>query len=71
VTAFWTDDPADFRNAGEQILEKNLVKHLQSGGIVLLHDNVLDSIQVLPRFLNAAFLRGIQVDDISGMLEGI
>jgi peptidoglycan-N-acetylglucosamine deacetylase len=71
TTAFWTDDPADFRNAGEKTLERNLVKHLQFGGIILLHDNVLDSIQVLPQFLNAAFKRGIQVDDISGMLDGI
>ncbi len=71
VTAFWTDDPADFRNSGEKILERNLIKHLQYGGIVLLHDNVLDSIQVLPQFLNAAYERGIQVEDITGMLDGI
>ncbi len=71
TTAFWTDDPADFRNAGEKTLERNLVKHLQFGGIILLHDNVLDSIQVLPQFLNAALKRGIQVDHISGMLEAI
>jgi peptidoglycan-N-acetylglucosamine deacetylase len=71
VTAFWTDDPADFRNAGEKVLEKNLVRRLQFGGIILLHDNVLDSIQVLPQFLKAAFERGIHVDNISGMLEGI
>jgi peptidoglycan-N-acetylglucosamine deacetylase len=70
ITAFWTDDPADFRNAGEATLEKNLVKHLQFGGIILLHDNVFDSIQVLPQFLNAAFERGIQVDSITGMLDG-
>ncbi len=70
VTAFWTDDPADFRNSGEKILERNLIKRLQYGGIVLLHDNVLDSIQVLPQFLNAAYERGIQVDDITGMLDG-
>jgi peptidoglycan-N-acetylglucosamine deacetylase len=71
ITAFWTDDPADFRNAGENVLQKNLIKHLQFGGIILLHDNVLDSIQVLPRFLKSAFERGIQVDSISGMLDGI
>ncbi len=71
ITAFWTDDPADFRNTGEATLEKNLVKHLQFGDIILLHDNVLDSIQVLPKFLNAAFERGIQVGSITGMLDGI
>ena len=71
VTAFWTDDPADFRNSGEKVLEKNLVKRLQFGGIILLHDNVFDSIQVLPQFLKAAFERGIHVDHLSGMLDGI
>jgi peptidoglycan-N-acetylglucosamine deacetylase len=71
TTTFWTDDPGDFRNSGEKILERRLVKRLRYGGIVLLHDNVLESIQVLPQFLKAAFERGIHVDNISGMLDGI
>ena len=71
TTVFWTDDPGDFRNSGEKILERKLVRRLRYGGIVLLHDNVLESIQVLPQFLKAAFERGIHVDHITGMLEGI
>jgi peptidoglycan-N-acetylglucosamine deacetylase len=71
TTTFWTDDPGDFRNAGERMLERRLVRRLRYGGIVLLHDNVLDSIQVLPQFLKVAFLRGIHVDNVTGLLDAI
>jgi peptidoglycan/xylan/chitin deacetylase (PgdA/CDA1 family) len=59
TTTFWTDDPADFDNPGDAILESRLTRRLRAGGIVLLHDNVLQSIQVLPSFLNVARQRRI------------
>ncbi len=67
TTTFWTDDPADFDNAGTQRLESRLVRRLRYGGIVLLHDNVLQSIQVLPDFLKIAKARGIKLLTV-GML---
>lgn len=54
VTTFWTDDPGDFDNPGDAVLEAKLIRRLHPGGIVLLHDNVLQSIQVLPGFLRVA-----------------
>jgi peptidoglycan-N-acetylglucosamine deacetylase len=43
------------------------VRRLRYGGIVLLHDNVLQSIQVLPDFLKIAKARGIKLMTV-GML---
>jgi peptidoglycan-N-acetylglucosamine deacetylase len=59
TTTFWTDDPADFDNPGDAVLESRLTRKLRAGGIVLLHDNVLQSIEVLPAFLSVAKKRQI------------
>ena len=68
TTTFWTDDPADFDNPGDAILESRLTSKLRAGGIVLLHDNVLQSIQVLPAFLSVAKKRQITLTTV-GKLE--
>lgn len=58
TTAFWTDDPGDFDHPGEAVIEKRLLQHLRPGGIILLHDNVLETIQILPAFLKLAKREG-------------
>ena len=70
VTTFWTDDPADFSNPGQSVLEDRLADHLRPGGIVLLHDNVLESLRVLPRFVEYAARRRVKlgtVADLAGL----
>jgi peptidoglycan-N-acetylglucosamine deacetylase len=68
TTTFWTDDPADFDNPGALRIESRLVRKLRYGGIVLLHDNVLQTIQILPAFLKVAQLKGIKLVTV-GMLN--
>jgi peptidoglycan-N-acetylglucosamine deacetylase len=68
TTTFWTDDPADFDNPGALKIESRLVKKLRYGGIVLLHDNVLETIQILPEFLKVAQAKGIKLLTV-GMLD--
>jgi peptidoglycan/xylan/chitin deacetylase (PgdA/CDA1 family) len=67
---FWTDDPADFDNLGTSHLESRLLRRLRPGGIVLLHDNVLQSIEVLPGFLEEARQRGIRMVSAGELLRG-
>lgn len=62
--AFWTDDPGDFQNLPGATLESRLDRKLRRGGIVLLHDNVLSTIQVLPDFLRVAEKRGIRLGTV-------
>ncbi|MBN9420612.1 hypothetical protein ABS71_17670 [bacterium SCN 62-11] len=61
TTVFWTDDPCDFDNPGEAVIEDRLVEHLRPGGIVLLHDNVEETIEILPRFVRVADRKGYQL----------
>ena len=71
TTVFWTDDPSDFDNLGEKTLMAKLARRLRYGGIVLLHDNVLQSIEVLPTFLQVAANRGIHLGTVTALIEGI
>ncbi len=54
TTTFWTDDPGDFANPGDRVIESRLVGRLRPGGIVLLHDNAPEAIDVLQAFLKVA-----------------
>ncbi|GEM86264.1 polysaccharide deacetylase family protein [Meiothermus granaticius] len=67
--AFWTDDPADFDNLGDARLENRLVSKLRPGGIVLLHDNVLQTTQVLSSFLSVAERQGIRLDTLGALVR--
>ncbi len=69
TTAFWTDDPADFDNPGQSVLEGRLSRNLRPGGIVLLHDNVLESLRVLPRFVAYAAQRRVTLDTVSDLAD--
>jgi peptidoglycan-N-acetylglucosamine deacetylase len=69
TTAFWTDDPGDFDNLGDAVLESRLLRKLRPGGIVLLHDNVIDTIQVLSAFLRVANQRGISLETLGALAK--
>jgi peptidoglycan/xylan/chitin deacetylase (PgdA/CDA1 family) len=70
TVVFWTDDPADFDNLGTLRLENRLLRRLRPGGIVLLHDNVLQTIQALPDFLELARRRGIRLVSTGELARG-
>ncbi|MBS2039081.1 polysaccharide deacetylase family protein [bacterium] len=69
VTTFWTDDPGDFNNPGESTIEGRLLDQLRPGGIVLLHDNVQETIDILPAFLEVAKIQGYRVDTASQLMD--
>ncbi|GHF63652.1 polysaccharide deacetylase familiy protein [Deinococcus metalli] len=68
TTTFWTDDPGDFDNPGDAVIESRLVSHLRPGGIVLLHDNAPEAIDVLREFLRVARERGVTLTTVSQMV---
>lgn len=70
TVVFWTDDPADFDNPGSSRLESRLLRRLRPGGIVLLHDNVLQTIQALPDFLELARRQGIRLVSTGELARG-
>ena len=69
TTVFWTDDPGDFQNPGVNVLIERYTRTLRRGGIVLLHDNAPEMLQVLPTFLRLAQAHRIELDTV-GLLVG-
>lgn len=67
ITVFWTDDPGDFQNPGDATLESRLRSKLRPGGIVLLHDNAPEMLDVLQGFLHAARQRGYSLTTLGGL----
>jgi peptidoglycan-N-acetylglucosamine deacetylase len=70
TTVFWTDDPADFQNPGDEVLETRFERRLRPGGIVLLHDNAQETISVFGEFLDFARKRGVMLGTVSDLLAG-
>ncbi|WP_293912696.1 polysaccharide deacetylase family protein [Deinococcus sp.] len=69
-TVFWTDDPADFQNPGDEVLETRFERRLRPGGIILLHDNAQETINVFGDFLDFARRRGVTLGTVSDLLAG-
>lgn len=48
VTAMWSDDPKDYANPGAETIEQRVLRHVSSGGVILLHEGVEQTVDVLP-----------------------
>ncbi|MGI8748726.1 MAG: polysaccharide deacetylase family protein, partial [Deinococcus sp.] len=68
TTVFWTDDPADFQNPGDSVLTTRYARRLRRGGIVLLHDNAPEMLQVLPMFLRLTESRHILLGTVGALV---
>ncbi|HEY3412641.1 MAG TPA: polysaccharide deacetylase family protein [Armatimonadota bacterium] len=61
----YTDDPADYANPAPDLLFERTMKHASNGGILLFHDGVQETIDQLPRIVNALKARGYRFVTIS------
>lgn len=66
----YTDDPQDFKNVGEKVLLERLLRKAAPGGVILLHDNVKQTIHVLPALLTALEEQGYRFVTISQLDAG-
>lgn len=49
----WTDDPGDYSNPGNQLVASRLLKRLSRGGIIVLHDGPVQTLDILPQILSS------------------
>ena len=61
TTAFWTDDPGDFNNPGQTVLENRTLNWMRPGGVVLLHDNAQQTTPILTDLLKDARAKGFEL----------
>ncbi len=70
ITTLWTDDPGDFMKPGADVILKRSLDRLEPGAIILMHDGIPETLQILPAFINEARRRGYQFVTMSQMARG-
>lgn len=60
TTVLWTADPGDYASPGEQTILQRTLKTTRGGGIILLHDGIQETIDVLPTLIHALRARGFR-----------
>jgi peptidoglycan/xylan/chitin deacetylase (PgdA/CDA1 family) len=58
TTVLWTDDPGDYASPGDKLIERRVLDRIRNGGIVLLHDGVQQTIDILPQVIEHLLSRG-------------
>lgn len=66
----WTDDPGDYASPPERELRQKLFSRLGNGGIILLHDGVAETIDLLPELIQYLKAQGYELVTIDEMLPG-
>ena len=66
----WTDDPGDYTKPGEQLILQRTLKQAGKGGIILIHDGVQQTINILPQLIETLRARGYQFVTIEQMMKG-
>jgi len=60
TTVLWTDDPGDYASPGDKVIETRLLDSIGNGGIILIHDGVQQTIDVLPQIIERLRVRGFR-----------
>ncbi|HEY3377057.1 MAG TPA: polysaccharide deacetylase family protein [Armatimonadota bacterium] len=65
----WTDDPGDYASPGEQVILQRALKQARNGGIILIHDGVQQTINILPKLITTLKKQGYQFVAIDEMMK--
>jgi peptidoglycan/xylan/chitin deacetylase (PgdA/CDA1 family) len=66
----WTDDPADYARPGETVIEQRTLDTIRAGGIILIHDGVQQTVDILPQLLQSLKDRGFECVTVDEMMKG-
>jgi len=68
-TVFWTDDPGDFAKPAPDVIEARILKDLDNGSDILLHDGIEPTLQILPELIARLRREGYRFVTISEMAQ--
>lgn len=67
-TVLWTDDPGDFARPDPKLLVDRIDRQMKSGGILLLHDGIPQTMDILPQLVKELRSRGYRFVTCSELL---
>ncbi|MFB3881266.1 MAG: polysaccharide deacetylase family protein [Armatimonadota bacterium] len=65
TTVLWTDDPGDYASPGAKVVETRVLDRIGNGGIILLHDGVQQTIDILPGLIEHLRSKGYRFVTVS------
>jgi polysaccharide deacetylase family sporulation protein PdaB len=65
----WTDDPGDYASPGDDIITQRIVDKAEPGGIILIHDGVKETIDILPKVIQTLKDKGYEFVTIDEMMR--
>jgi peptidoglycan-N-acetylglucosamine deacetylase len=68
TTVLWTDDPGDYASPGEGLILSRTLRDASNGGIILIHDGIQQTVDVLPEIIEALRKQGYQFVTIDELL---
>ena len=69
TTVLWTDDPGDYASPGDSVILDRTLGRVENGGIILLHDGVQQTIDVLPQIIQTLQKRGYKFVRVDEMVQ--
>lgn len=70
TTVLWTDDPGDYAKPGDKTIENRVLRRMDNGGIILIHDGIQQTIDVLPQIIQHLQGRGYKFVTMTQMAKG-
>ncbi len=67
VMVLWTDDPGDFARPSASVIEERILSRIRNGSIVLLHDGIPETLDMLPDLIDKLRKQGYRFVTISEM----
>ncbi len=64
----WTDDPGDYEQPGADVILQRTLKRARNGGILLLHDGIRQTIDILPRLIETLKREGFEFVTVDRMI---
>lgn len=71
TTVLWTDDPGDYANPGDKVITKRVLDRISNGGIILLHDGVQQTVDVLPQIIETLQKKGYEFQTADEMFKSL
>ena len=71
TTVLWTDDPKDYMKPDETTLKERILKRIGNGGIILLHDGIPQTYDILPIIIEDLRARGFRFVTVRELAQGL
>ena len=68
TTVLWSDNAGDWLSPGRKVIESKVLRRITRGGVVLMHDGIQETVDILPQLLTILKREGYEFVTIDQMM---